>query len=41
VWEYTPLQFVQLRVGYRNYDGIPQNDLQNRRVVFAQINGYF
>jgi hypothetical protein len=41
VWEYTPLQFVQLRVGFRNYDGIPQNDLQNRRFAFAQINGYF
>jgi hypothetical protein len=41
VWEYTPMQFVQLRIGARNYDGIPQNDLQNRRVVFAQLNGYF
>ena len=41
VWEYTPLQFVQLRVGARYYDGIPQNDLQNRREVFAQLNGYF
>jgi hypothetical protein len=30
-----------LRVGGRNYDGIPQNDSQNRRLVFAQINGYF
>jgi hypothetical protein len=41
VWEYTPFQFLQLRVGGRNYDGIPQNDGQNRRLVFAQINGYF
>jgi hypothetical protein len=41
VWEYTPFQFVQLRVGARNYDGIPQNDAQNRKLVFAQINGYF
>jgi hypothetical protein len=41
VWEYTPLQFVQLRVGARYYDGIPQNDLQNRRLVFAQLHGYF
>jgi hypothetical protein len=41
VWEYTPFQFLQLRVGGRNYDGIPQNDAQNRRLVFAQINGYF
>jgi hypothetical protein len=35
------LQFVQLRLGARYYDGIPQNDLQNRRLVFAQLNGYF
>ncbi len=41
VWEYTPLQFVQFRLGVRNYDGIPQNDLQNRRMFFAQLNGYF
>ena len=41
VWEYTPFQFLQLRVGARNYDGIPQNDGQNRRLVFVQINGYF
>jgi len=41
VWEYTPFQFLQLRFGARNYDGIPQNDGQNRRLVFGQINGYF
>jgi hypothetical protein len=41
VWEYTPFQFLQLRLGARNYDGIPQNDGQNRKLVFAQINGYF
>jgi hypothetical protein len=41
VWEYTPFQFLQLRVGARKYDGIPQNDSQNRKLVFAQINGYF
>jgi hypothetical protein len=41
VWEYTPLQFVQFRAGARLYDGIPQNDLQNRHVWFVQLNGYF
>jgi hypothetical protein len=41
VWEFTPIQFVQLRVGARIYDGIPQNDLQNRRLGFVQLNGYF
>jgi hypothetical protein len=41
VYEYTPLQFVQFRAGFRNYDGIPQNDIQNQRLVFMQVNGYF
>jgi hypothetical protein len=41
VWEYTPIQFVQLRVGARIYDGIPQNDLQNRKLAFAQVNAFF
>jgi hypothetical protein len=41
VWEYVPIQFAQLRAGVRNYDGIPQNDLQNRLLLFLQLNGYF
>lgn len=41
VWEYAPVQFLQLRVGARIYDGIPQNDLQNRRTYFLSLNGYF
>lgn len=41
VWEYTPFQFLQLRAGARVYDGIPQNALQNRRIYFVAINGYF
>jgi hypothetical protein len=41
LWEYFPFQFVQLRVGARIYDGIPQNDLQNRRIYFAQLHGFF
>ncbi|GFE80496.1 hypothetical protein GCM10011487_24960 [Steroidobacter agaridevorans] len=41
VWEYVPFQFMQLRVGARIYDGIPQNDLQNRKIYFAQVNGFF
>lgn len=41
VWEYVPFQFVQLRLGARLYDGIPQNDLQNRKIYFAQVNGFF
>lgn len=41
LWEYFPFQFMQLRVGARIYDGIPQNDLQNRRIYFAQLHGFF
>jgi len=41
VWEYTPMQFAQLRAGVRSNDGIPQNDAQNQRLVFVQVNGYF
>jgi hypothetical protein len=40
VWEYTPVQAVQLRAGARLYDGIPQNDLQNRRLYFLSINAF-
>lgn len=41
LWEYFPLQFVQLRAGARIYDGIPQNALQNRKVYFVQVHGFF
>lgn len=41
IWEYVPLQFVQLRLGARVYDGIPQNALQNRKLFFAQVHGFF
>jgi hypothetical protein len=41
VYEYSPIQFLQLRLGLRVYDGIPQNDLQNRRLAFVQLNGFF
>lgn len=41
VWEYTPLPFVQLRLGGRLYDGIPQNPLQNRKLFIAELHAYF
>lgn len=40
-WEYTPLPLVQLRVGGRYYDGIPQSDLQNRRLFMAELHAFF
>lgn len=41
VYEYTPIAFVQLRAGARIHDGIPQNDVDNRRVWFVELHGFF
>ncbi len=41
LYEYTPLPFVQLRAGYRRYDGIPQNAFDNRRQSFLELHGFF
>jgi len=41
VYEYTPIAFIQLRLGYRYYGGIPQNAFDNRRVSFVELHGLF
>ncbi len=41
VWEYSPIQFVQSRVGIRRYNGIPNFPLTNRNEFFAQLHVYF
>jgi hypothetical protein len=41
LYEFTPIPFVQLRAGFRRYEGIPQNDLQNRREGFIELHGFF
>jgi hypothetical protein len=41
LYEWSPIQFIQLRAGVRVYDGIPQNDLQNRKQAFVQLHGFF
>jgi hypothetical protein len=41
VYEYSPIQFLQLRGGARFYNGIPQNDLQNRTFYFVELHGFF
>jgi hypothetical protein len=41
VYEWSPIQFIQLRGGMRLYDGIPQNDNQNRKQAFLQLHGFF
>jgi hypothetical protein len=40
VYEYSLLPFLQLRFGARRYLGIPQNNVDNRRLVFFEIHGY-
>lgn len=41
VYEATPLPFTQLRGGYRYHGGIPQNNFDNRRTVFAELHLFF
>lgn len=41
IWEYTPIQFLQARIGARIYDGVPQVDVQNREVYFVELHGFF
>ncbi len=41
LWEFFPIQYLQVRAGLRDYEGIPQSDVQNRREVFAQLHVYF
>ena len=41
VWEYSPIQFVQSRVGIRRYNGIPNIPTSNRNEWFAELHVYF
>jgi hypothetical protein len=41
VYEFAPIQFLQVRAAARFNDGIPQNDLQNSRAYFLELHGYF
>jgi hypothetical protein len=41
VWEYSPLQFVQSRIGVRFYNGIPNFAVSNRDEMFAELHVYF
>lgn len=41
VYELTPIQFVQLRAGFRYYDGIPQDNSEHQRVYFIELHGFF
>jgi len=41
VYELTPISFVQLRAGWRRYDGDSQVDFQNTSLVFLELHGFF
>jgi hypothetical protein len=41
VYEYTPIQFLQLRGGFRYNDGIPQIDAQHLKLYFIELHGFF
>jgi hypothetical protein len=41
VWEYSPIQFVQSRVGLRRYNGLPNLPITNRDEWFAELHVYF
>jgi len=41
VYEFTPIQFAQIRAGFRWYDGIPQDPAEHERLYFIELHGYF
>lgn len=41
VWEFSPAQMIQTRIGVRKYNGVPQRPVQNLERFFAQLHLYF
>jgi hypothetical protein len=41
VYEWTPIQFMQIRGGARIQDGIPQINAQHTKVLFVELHGFF
>jgi len=41
VYELTPIQFVQLRLGARLLNGIPQADVQHQQLYFLELHAFF
>jgi hypothetical protein len=41
VYELTPIQFAQIRTGFRWSDGIPQDPAEHQRLYFVELHGYF
>jgi hypothetical protein len=40
LYEFTPFQFLQLRGGYRRYQGIPQSPIQNQTLAFVEMHAF-
>jgi hypothetical protein len=40
VYELTPIPFLQARAGFRRYQGIPQNNLQNKTFGFLELHAF-
>jgi hypothetical protein len=41
VYEMTPIQFLQVRSGFRWNDGIPQDPSEHGRLYFIELHGFF
>jgi hypothetical protein len=41
VYEMTPIQYAQLRAGFRYSDGIPQSPSQHVKIGFVELHGFF
>jgi hypothetical protein len=41
VYELTPIQFVQIRTGFRWNDGIPQDNAEHQKLYFVELHGFF
>jgi hypothetical protein len=41
VYELTPIQYVQIRTGFRYSDGIPQAPAQHLKLGFVELHGFF
>jgi hypothetical protein len=41
LWEYSPIQLLQTRIGIRRYNGIPPLPFTNRDEIFAEVHVYF
>jgi hypothetical protein len=41
VYEMTPIQYLQIRTGFRWFDGIPQAPSEHLKTGFIELHGFF